>query len=88
MQYISQLNFCAILLPVNLTVNVRRFYNSVDQSCLERNPRLLTVFGIFCYVLSYSIFLLYIIYLSLQKQLECIQANLGYKVTLCIAVKP
>ena len=29
MQYISQLNFCAPLLPVNLTVNVRRFYNSV-----------------------------------------------------------
>ena len=26
MQYISQLN-----LPVNLTVNVRRFYNSVPQ---------------------------------------------------------
>ena len=29
MQYISQLNFCAPLLPVNLTVNVHRFYNSV-----------------------------------------------------------
>ena len=29
MQYISQLNSCAPLLPVNLTVNVRRFYNSV-----------------------------------------------------------
>ena len=29
MQCISQLNFCAPLLPVNLTVNVRRFYNSV-----------------------------------------------------------
>ena len=32
MQYISQLNFCAPLLPVNLTVNVRRFYNSVALS--------------------------------------------------------
>ena len=29
MQYISQLNLCAPLLPVNLSVNVRYFYNSV-----------------------------------------------------------
>ena len=34
MQYISQLNLCALLLPVNLTVNVRRFYISVH---LEAN---------------------------------------------------
>ena len=31
MQYISQLNSSAPLLPVNLTVNVRRFYNSAGE---------------------------------------------------------
>ena len=31
MQYILQLNSCAPLLSVKLTVNVRRFYNSVDS---------------------------------------------------------
>ena len=37
MQYIPQLNSCAPLLPVNFTVNVRRFYNSVaSQSIVEQ----------------------------------------------------